>query len=126
MTVWPSVPPRQRQPLPRPSFQPLRSGAPLTPEQIEAKLVTAIEVSADDQRDLIKQRAQAVQSFILKTGNVAPERLFIVTPKLGRSRQPKERPGPISRSISKCCATASAGFNSQLVRATISIYAAAR
>jgi hypothetical protein len=56
-------------------------GAPLTPEQIEAKLVAAIQVSADDQRDLIKQRAQAVQSCILKTGKVAPDRLFVVTPK---------------------------------------------
>ena len=66
------------------SARPLPSapdGAPLTPEQIEAKLVTAIQVSADDQRDLIKQRAQAVQSCILKTGQVAPERLFIITPK---------------------------------------------
>ena len=53
----------------------------MTLEQIEAKLVAAIQVSADEQRDLIKQRAQAVQSFILKTGKVAPERLFIVTPK---------------------------------------------
>jgi hypothetical protein len=56
-------------------------GAPLTPEQIEAKLVAAIQVSVDDQRDLIKQRAQAVESYILKTGKVAPERLFIITPK---------------------------------------------
>ncbi len=37
--------------------------APLTAEQIEAKLVAAIEVSADEQRNLIKQRAQAVQSL---------------------------------------------------------------
>jgi len=56
-------------------------GAPLTPEQIEAKVVAAIQVSADDQRDLIKQRAQAVQSYILKAGKVAPDRLFIITPK---------------------------------------------
>jgi len=55
----------------------------LTPEQIEAKLVTAIEVSADDQRDLMRQRAQAVHSFILKTGSVTAERLLIVTPKPG-------------------------------------------
>ena len=53
----------------------------MTPEQIEAKLVAAIQVSLDEQRDLIKQRAQAVQSAILKTGKVTPERLFIVAPK---------------------------------------------
>ena len=56
-------------------------GAPLTPEQIEAKLVAAIQVSVDDQRELINQRAQAVQSSILKTGQVAAERLFIIAPK---------------------------------------------
>ena len=55
--------------------------APLTPEQVEAKLVAAIQVSGDEQRDLIKQRAQAVQSAILKTGTIAAERLFIITPK---------------------------------------------
>ena len=65
-------------------------GAPLTPEQIEAKLVAAIQVSVDEQRDLIKQRAQAVQSCILKTGKVAPERLFIVTPKSGGRRRQRE------------------------------------
>jgi hypothetical protein len=56
-------------------------GAPLTPDQIEARLVSAIEVSDSEQRDLIKQRAQAVQSFILQSGKVTAERLFIVTPK---------------------------------------------
>jgi hypothetical protein len=56
-------------------------GAPLTPDQIEARLISAIEVSEDEQRDLIKQRAQAVQSFILQGGKVTAERLFIVTPK---------------------------------------------
>jgi hypothetical protein len=56
-------------------------GTPLSPEEIEAKLVAAIQLSADDQRNLIKQRALAVQSFILHTGSVTPERLFIVTPK---------------------------------------------
>jgi hypothetical protein len=56
-------------------------GAPLTLEQIEAKLVSAIQVSVDEQRDLIKRRARAVQSRILQSGQVAAERLFIVTPK---------------------------------------------
>ena len=56
-------------------------GAPLTLDQIEAKLRSAIQVSVDEQRDLIKRRAQTVQSYILKTGQVATERLFIVAPK---------------------------------------------
>jgi hypothetical protein len=61
---------------------PPSDGAPLTLEQIEAKLLSAIQVSEDEQRDLVKQRAQSVRSYILKTGQVAPERLFIMAPKL--------------------------------------------
>jgi hypothetical protein len=56
-------------------------GAPLTLDQIEAKLLSAIQVSGDEQCDLIKRRAQTVQSYILKTEKVAAERLFIVAPK---------------------------------------------
>ena len=56
-------------------------GAPLTLDQIEARLVSVIQVSENEQRDLIKQRAQAVQSFILQSGKVTADRLFIVTPK---------------------------------------------
>jgi hypothetical protein len=56
-------------------------GAPLTLDQIEAKLIAAIQVSGDEQHDLIKRRAQAVQSSILKTEKVAAERLFIIAPK---------------------------------------------
>src|ERR1039458_1232980 len=60
---------------------PPSDGAPLTLEQIEAKLLSAIQVSVNEQRDLVKQRAQSVRSHILKNGQVAPERLFIVAPK---------------------------------------------
>jgi hypothetical protein len=60
-------------------------GTPLTVGQIEARLVAALEVSEDDRRALIKQRAQAVQAAILKTGKVAADRLFIVTPKPARA-----------------------------------------
>jgi hypothetical protein len=56
-------------------------GAPLTPDQIEARLVSVIQVSENEQRDLTKQRAQAVQSCILQSGKVTADRLFIVTPK---------------------------------------------
>jgi len=73
--------PAGKKTSPAPQLPTAPDGAPLTPEQIEAKLVAAIQVSADEQRELIKQRAQAVQACILKTGKVAPERLFIVTPK---------------------------------------------
>jgi len=66
---------------PAPPLPTATDGALLTPEQIEARLVAAIQVSVDDQRDLIKRWAQAVQSYILKTGQVAPERLSIITPE---------------------------------------------
>ena len=67
-------------------------GAPLTLDQIEAKLIAAIQISGDEQRDLIKRRAQAVQSSILKTEKVEAERLFIVAPKsVGTSAKGEHR-----------------------------------
>jgi hypothetical protein len=77
--VAPSAPAKKsasKRPLPT-----APDGTPLTVDQIQARLVTALEVSEDDRRGLIKQRAQAVQAAILKTGKVAADRLFIVTPK---------------------------------------------
>jgi hypothetical protein len=56
-------------------------GGPLTVDQIEARLVAAIKLSEEERRELIRQRAEAVQSAILKSGKVAAERLFIVAPK---------------------------------------------
>jgi hypothetical protein len=55
--------------------------APLTLDQIEARLLSVIQVSENEQRDLIKQRAQAVQSWILQSGKVTADRLFIAMPK---------------------------------------------
>jgi translation initiation factor 1 (eIF-1/SUI1) len=56
-------------------------GTPLTGDQIEARLIDAIKLSEEERRDLVRERAQAVQSAILKSGKIAAERLFIVTPK---------------------------------------------
>ena len=56
-------------------------GVPLSLEQIEGKLVAAIKISEEERRALIRQRAEAVQSAILKSGKIAAERLFLVTPK---------------------------------------------
>jgi hypothetical protein len=53
----------------------------LPADQVEARLTGAIQVSADEQRELVRARARTVQTLILKSGQVAPERLFIVTPK---------------------------------------------
>jgi hypothetical protein len=61
-----------------------RDSAPLTFEAIEARLVSVIQASESEQRDLIKQRALSVQGFILQSGKVTADRLFIVTPKSTR------------------------------------------
>jgi hypothetical protein len=65
----------------RPEIPLAPDGAPLTPDQIEAQIISAIQVSESEQRDLIKQRAEAVLSFILQSGKITADRLFIVTPK---------------------------------------------
>jgi hypothetical protein len=67
-----------------PSVQPIpamNDVSALPQEQIAARLAAAIQLSDDEQLDLTKRRAQAVQTSILKTGTIAPERLFIVMPK---------------------------------------------
>jgi hypothetical protein len=69
------------KPPPRASLPAAPDGTPLTIEQIEARLISVIQVSETEQRDLAKQRAQAVQAFILQTGKVTADRLFIVTLK---------------------------------------------
>jgi hypothetical protein len=38
-------------------------------------------VSDDDLRDLMKQRAASVQAYLLKTGKITADRLFITAPK---------------------------------------------
>ena len=71
-------------PVKTPSPSPLPTGtsaAPATPLDIEAKLLSAIQVSEDEKRDLMKRRAEAVQTVILKDGKISADRLFIVTPK---------------------------------------------
>jgi len=59
---------------------------PLTRAQLELadmedQLVRKIEVTTDDFRDLMQQRANQVQAYLLKTQKVTGERLFIMTPK---------------------------------------------
>ena len=48
---------------------------------MEDQLVRKIEVTTDDFRDLMQQRANQVQAYLLKTQKVTGERLFIMTPK---------------------------------------------
>lgn len=53
----------------------------ITPAEMEAKLLTQVKVEENELRDLMQQRAQSVQAFLLKTEKVTVERLFIITPK---------------------------------------------
>ena len=60
--------------------------APLTREELELadmqdQLVEKIPITMDDLRDLMKARAARVQSYLLKTEKVTPDRLFIIAPK---------------------------------------------
>lgn len=54
----------------------------LPPAEMAKMLYTAIQVSDDDLRHLAHQRALATKTYLLKEGNVAPERLFVLEPKL--------------------------------------------
>ena len=65
-------------PVPTPAPAPVAEPALA---DLEAKLLQAIQVTDDDLRDLMRQRAQAVQAWLLKTEKVTAERLFILAPK---------------------------------------------
>ena len=49
--------------------------------EMEKLILTHIEVKADDLRDLALARSQAVKEVLLKSGQVEPERIFLVEPK---------------------------------------------
>ena len=48
---------------------------------METKLLARVKVEDNELRDLMQQRAQSVQAFLLKTEKVTAERLFIIAPK---------------------------------------------
>src|SRR5882724_641268 len=59
---------------------------PQTREELELadmreQLARKMEITNDDLRDLMQQRAAQVQAYLLKTGKVAAERLFLIAPK---------------------------------------------
>ncbi len=83
---------------PKPIFQPVKStttSAPSSsgkPEQPKSRreleladkedqLLQKIQVTDDDLRELMQQRANRVQSYLLKTEKVTADRLFITAPK---------------------------------------------
>ena len=52
-----------------------------TPEVMEVLLCEKIQVSADDFSRLMKVRAEWVQAQLIKSGEIANDRLLIVPPK---------------------------------------------
>jgi hypothetical protein len=61
----------------------------LPPEEMEKMLYTAIEITGDDLLQLADQRALAAKSYLLNTGKVEAQRLFIVEPEMGGSADAK-------------------------------------
>jgi hypothetical protein len=48
---------------------------------METELHANIKISDSDLIDLMEERARHVQSHLVESGRVGPERLFIITPK---------------------------------------------
>jgi outer membrane protein OmpA-like peptidoglycan-associated protein len=55
--------------------------ADLTLADAEARIVETIEVTPDDFRALIQARAVGVEKYLLQTGQVGADRMFIIAPK---------------------------------------------
>jgi hypothetical protein len=55
--------------------------ADLTLADAEARIIETIEVTPDDFRALMQARADGVQKYLLQTGQVGAERMFIIAPK---------------------------------------------
>ncbi|MEW6667137.1 MAG: DUF748 domain-containing protein [Thermodesulfobacteriota bacterium] len=54
---------------------------PLPPEEMEKLIRNHIQLTEEDFRTLADKRAEAARDYILKSGRVEGERLFLVTPK---------------------------------------------
>jgi hypothetical protein len=65
-------------PLPPPVA---KAFADLTLADAEARIIETIEVTPDDFRALMQARADRVQKYLLQTGQVGAERMFIIAPK---------------------------------------------
>jgi len=62
----------------------------LPPQEMEKLMLTHIEITESDLRNLASQRALRVKDAILKSGKVEPERIFIIEPKsLGPEKKEK-------------------------------------
>jgi hypothetical protein len=56
--------------------------APVSPADMEAKLLELTEITPDDYKKLMDARAGVVQSYLLQSGKVTSERLTIIAPKM--------------------------------------------
>lgn len=68
--------------------------APSAPDitQMEQRLLGDTRVTDDELRELMQMRARAVQTALLKSGQIAPERVFILAPNpINRSAQGESR-----------------------------------
>lgn len=63
----------------------------LPPEEMEQLLRDHIIITEDDLRLLAIQRAKGVKSFLVETGPVEPERLFIIEPQIGTAEDGAQR-----------------------------------
>ncbi len=54
----------------------------LPPQEMEKLMLTNARVTDEDMRALANQRAQAAKDWLIHTGQVPPERVFIIAPKL--------------------------------------------
>jgi hypothetical protein len=66
---------------PAPVVEPVPTGAPavegVTPERMVLRLAAGIQVTDTDLRELGDARAQAVRTWLLETGAVPAERVFL-------------------------------------------------
>ena len=87
----PSVPPKAgptatnltttRNSVPSSVAAPESPTAVISPEAMQAALVAKMEVTDNDLRRLMQDRAKSVQAYLLQTGKVTAERLFLISPK---------------------------------------------
>ncbi len=69
-------------PTPPPALS--ATNAPIAPselEDMEQQLIQKIEITSDDYRQLMKDRARHVEEYLLKSGQVTADRLFITAPR---------------------------------------------
>jgi hypothetical protein len=69
------------KPAPPASGTPAIAVAASDLEIMQAKLVQKIEITADDYKQLMQDRAKSVEAYLLKSGQVTAERLFITVPR---------------------------------------------